>query len=83
LVGVVLQHRQLLAVVDTSQAWVFANNAEAFGEDDELVARKFVLLDRLANDLLGDAVGVDIGCEERHYGNTKWPFNVAHLYPTS
>lgn len=64
LVGVVLELRQLLAVVDASQTWVLTYDAKAFGKDDELVAREVILLDRFADDLFGDAVGVDIGWNE-------------------
>ena len=44
---------------------IFINDAEvAFREEDELVAGDVVLLDGFGDDLLGDAVGVNIGLEQ-------------------
>jgi hypothetical protein len=43
---------------------VFFVDAEvAFREEDDLVARDVVLLEGFADDLLGDAVGVDVGLD--------------------
>lgn len=45
-----------------SQGGIFFVDAEiAFGEDDDLASWDVVLLQRLSDDLLGDAVGVDVG----------------------
>ena len=63
LVGVVSELWKLRAILDCSQTWVLARVSVAFGEDDELMAGKFVLLDRLANDLFRDSVGVYVGCD--------------------
>ena len=51
LVRVVLELGQLFRVQDASEAWVFADDAEAFREDDELVAGEVVFLDGFADDL--------------------------------
>ena len=37
------------------------HESEAFAEDDELVPRDVVLLNRLSDDLFGDTIGVDVG----------------------
>lgn len=61
MVRVVFELREFVCVFDTSQTGVFADGAEAFCEDGELVARDGELFDCSANDLFGDAVGVDVG----------------------
>jgi hypothetical protein len=60
LVCVVSKLRQLLAILDCPQTWVFTSVTVALCEDDELVARQLVLVDRFANDLFRDTVGVYI-----------------------
>lgn len=45
-----------------TKGWVFFVDAEvAFREEDDLVTGDVVLLEGFGNDLLGDAVGVDVG----------------------
>jgi hypothetical protein len=51
-----------LSIEDSSDAGLFANVAVALAQDDDLVPRDLVLLDRFADDLLADAVAVHIGC---------------------
>jgi hypothetical protein len=51
-----------LSIEDSSDAGLFANVAVALAQDDDLVPRDLVLLDRFADDLLADAVAVYIGC---------------------
>jgi hypothetical protein len=63
LVCVVSKLWKLLAILNSPKAWVLARVTVALCEDDELVTRKLVLLDRFANDLFRDAIGVNIGCE--------------------
>lgn len=56
LVGVVLDLRQLLGVLNSSELWLFADVAVAFCQDDQLLAGQIVLLDRSANDFFRDTV---------------------------
>jgi hypothetical protein len=51
LVCVVPELRQLLSILNGSQAWVLACVTVTFCKDNKLVARKIVLLDCFANDL--------------------------------
>lgn len=60
-VRVVFELREFVCVFDATQAGVFAYGAETFCEDGELVAGDRELLDCFADDLFGDAVGVDVG----------------------
>jgi len=39
---------------------LLADVAVAFGEDDQLLAREIIFFDRLADNFLADAVGIDI-----------------------
>lgn len=48
---------------DTEGRVLFVYTEVAFREEDELVAGDVVLLDGFGDDLLGDAVGVDVGLE--------------------
>ena len=61
LVDVVLALPDLLAEVDVPHFGLLADDAVAFGEDDELVARDVVFFDGFADYGLGEAVGVDVG----------------------
>ena len=40
---------------------LLSNDTEAFGEDNQLVPRKLVMLDGLANQLLRDSARIDVG----------------------
>lgn len=62
LVDVVFALRDLLAIHNASNARLFSNITIALAENDELVTRKIVLLDGLANDDFRCAITVDIGC---------------------
>jgi hypothetical protein len=57
---VVFQLWKFLAVVYAAETGVFTDGAETLCEDSELLTREVVLLDSLADDFFGDAVGVDI-----------------------
>jgi hypothetical protein len=50
LIRVVLQLWHLGRVLDASQTGVLANVTEALCEDDELVAREVIFLDRFTDD---------------------------------
>jgi hypothetical protein len=63
LVCVVPELRQLLPILNGPQPWVLACVTEAFCKDNKLVARKLVLLNRFANDLFRDTIGVNISCD--------------------
>ena len=62
LVYIVFALLDLLGIVDGADAGLFADGAVAFGQDEELVTRDVVLFDGFADDELGVAVGVDVGC---------------------
>jgi len=52
----------VLTNLSNTQARIFfVDTKVAFGEDDDLVSWDVVLLQRLSDDSLGDAVGVDVG----------------------
>ena len=61
LVHVVFALLDLLRVVDGADTGLFADGAIALGKNEELVPGDVVLLDGFANDLLGEAVRVDVG----------------------
>ena len=63
MVRVVFELREFVCIFDAAQAGIFADGAEAFCEDGELVSGDGEFLDCFANDLFGDAVGVDVGWE--------------------
>lgn len=60
MVRVIFQLWEFFAEIYTAQTRVFTNGAEALSEDGEFFAGDVVLLNRLANNLFRDAVGVDI-----------------------
>lgn len=61
LVDVVFALPDLFGVLDMRDGRFFADNAKAFGQQDQLLARDLVFLDGRADQLFGDAVGVDVG----------------------
>ena len=61
-VYIVFRLGDILPVLDSSDLGLFADVAVALAQDDDLVPRDLVLLDRFADDLLADAVAVYIGC---------------------
>jgi hypothetical protein len=68
LICIVSKLRELLAVLNSPKTWVFARVTVALCEDDELVAWKLVLLNRFANDLFRDTIGVNISCGDASAG---------------
>jgi hypothetical protein len=60
-VCVILQLRKLVGIFYAAYRRIFADIAITLCEDDELLTREVVLLDRLADDFLRDTVGVDVG----------------------
>jgi hypothetical protein len=61
MVCIILQLRELVGIVYAAYRGIFADIAIALREDDKLLTREVVLLDRLADDFLRDTVGVDVG----------------------
>jgi hypothetical protein len=60
-VCVVLELGELFGIVDAAQPRIFTHIAVALCEDDELLAREVVLLDRFADDLFRYTIRVDVG----------------------
>lgn len=69
LIDIVLGLRHARVVSDT---WLFTERGEALGEDDHLLARDVVLLESLADDGLGGAVGVNVCLEVSEDIFRKW-----------
>jgi hypothetical protein len=62
LVNIVLTLPDLTRIEETPDGRLLTHNTVTFCEDNEFVSRDIVFLDRLSDDLLADAIGVDVSC---------------------
>ena len=62
LIDIIFALRNLRSIWSSKNHVMFRlrHNAMAFGQDIDLMSRKIVLLDRLADNFLRDTIGVDI-----------------------